>query len=125
MRARPDELRADFQRYYGIDSADIGASVSPLRAAALAAHLPRESATARAESPDCAWGDIEWMLHSIEFSLRVIAWHGTEDGAKGRREPKPLPTPADRARVEKKLESTDVCAVMEVLEKAGVMPHGR
>ena len=41
-------------------------------------------------------------------TLRVIAWQSTEDGAKGRRQPKPLPTPADRARVERKLQATDL-----------------
>lgn len=36
------------------------------------------------------------MLRSIEFSLRVLRWQGTEDGHKNRNRPEPLPLESDK-----------------------------
>ena len=70
--------------------------------------FPQYSRTARSQSPEAEWCATDYLLWRIEHTLRVIAWQSTEDGAKGRRPPKPLPTPADRARVERKLQATDL-----------------
>ena len=47
------------------------------------------------------------MLHSIEYSLRVLVWMGTKDGEKNRNRPKPWGTPAEarssRARADNAL----------------------
>lgn len=105
MRAWIDcraELVADFQQFYGIDlplyedgmdSIDDGT-----RYGILWEQLPMESRTARHDFPDLFWGDTERLLHSIEYSLRVLTWQKSKDGSKGRNRPKPLQTPMERHR---------------------------
>lgn len=115
MRKRPDELRADFQQFYGLNIDGAGREYGMLHAAALAAQLPRESRCVRLENPEKEWGDGLYMLHAAEHALRVLAWQQTEDAAKKRNFPKPLPTPADRARVQRRLERTDVDRINRIL----------
>lgn len=93
----------------------MGHDYTVAHAAALAAHLPRESATVRAERPDAEWDEGTYLLAAIEYDLRYLAWLNSEDGAKGRRRPKPMETPADRARVREKAERTDLEFVSKVL----------
>ena len=121
---RPDELRADFQQFYGLCLDDMGGSYTHAHAACLAAQLPRESRCFRAEDPSAQWGDAEYLLAAIEHGVRMLLWSKTKDAAKGRNVPKALQTPADRARVARKLESTDVERVTDVLVRAGVMSRG-
>ena len=59
------------------------------------AALPRDSRCARRANPDLEWSDAEHMLHSIEYSLRVLVWMGSKDGEKNRNRPKPWGTPAE------------------------------
>lgn len=59
------------------------------------AALPRESRCARRANPDLEWSEAEHMLHSIEYSLRVLVWMGSKDGEKNRNRPKPWGTPAE------------------------------
>lgn len=96
-----DELVADFKQYYNIDlplcEEGLDAVEDGMRLGILWSQLPASSRVARADLPDLAWGDSERLLWSIEYTLRVIAWQRTEDGAKGRRKPKPLQTPAERS----------------------------
>lgn len=63
---------------------------------------------ARALNPESEWSTTDYLLWRIEYHLRVIEWQATEDGVNGRRPPKPLQTPSDRARVERKLQATDM-----------------
>lgn len=121
---RPDELRADFQQFYGLCLDDMGGSYTHAHAACLAAQLPRESRCFRADAPAAQWGDAEYLLAAIEHGVRMLLWSKTKDAAKGRNVPKALQTPADRARVARKLESTDVERVTDVLVRAGVMSRG-
>lgn len=86
----------------------MGIDYSRRHAAILMEQLPADSRTARAQNPGAEWGPTEYLLWRIEHTLRVIAWQPTEDGAKGRRPPRPLPTPADRADLERKLQATDL-----------------
>lgn len=51
------------------------------------------SALARATGGDSVWGLSEQLLAGIIDHLAVIAWQRTEDGAKGRNRPKPIPRP--------------------------------
>ena len=111
----PDELRADFQRFYGLKLDGMGVDYSMAHAAALAANLPRESATVRAVSPEAAWSDATYLLAAIEYDLRVLAWQNSKDGMKGRNRPKPVQTPADVARVRDKLDGTDLAEVAAAL----------
>ena len=121
---RPDELRADFQQFYGLCIDGMGRAYTHAHAACLAAQLPRESRCFRADDPAAAWGDSEYLLAAIEHGVRMLLWSKTKDAERGRNAPKALQTPADRARVAKKLESTDVERVTDVLVKAGVMSRG-
>ncbi len=90
----------------------MGSEYTFAHAADLAACLPSESITARAQG---AWTDSEWLLWSIEYSLRVLRWQNSKDGHSGRNAPRPLPTPADEQRVRDKLDNTDMRRIAEAL----------
>lgn len=109
------ELRADFQRFYGLNLDGMGIDYSVTHAAALAANLPRESATVRAVVPEAAWSDETYLLSAIEYDLRVLAWQNSKDGSKGRNRPKRPQTPADVERVRGKVEQTDFAAIVAAL----------
>jgi len=58
-----------------------------------ATRLP-ESALYRLSAGEHAhWGIREQLLAAVFDQLRVLAWLQTEDGAKGRNRPNPLPRP--------------------------------
>lgn len=90
MDKYPDELRADFQEYYGLDTDEIGASISRDRAAALAVQLPLGSRCLGAENPNARWTVHEWLLARIEHDLALLVWSKTKDAEKGRNAPKML-----------------------------------
>ncbi len=68
------------------------------RCAMLWSALPRESRCVRRLHPECEWGVTEYMLRSIDFSLKRLWWARTKDGEKGRNAPMPIATPAEAAR---------------------------
>lgn len=115
------ELAADFQQYYGLDVD----AVAPRRAAVLAQQLPQRSRFVRACAPAARWGDTERLLHAIEYDLRVLAWQATEDGMKGRRPPRPLPTPEDGERMRDSIEGADRERIDRILDIEGVMDDGQ
>lgn len=102
----------------------MGTDYSRRHAAVLMEQLPAESRTARAQCPSAEWSATDYLLWRIEHTLRVIAWQSTEDGAKGRRPPKPLPTPAERAQLERKLQATDIDFVNRILGLPEGVEHG-
>lgn len=59
----------------------------------LVANLPPGCALWRAIGGPLAWSQETHMLAAIEFRLRVLAWMKTQDGAKGRKPPKPIDPP--------------------------------
>lgn len=67
-----------------------------------------------AERPELAWGDEEALLSSIEYSLRVLRWHNTKDGQRGRKPPKPIPFPGADSPASK-IKRTDLAFVDRVL----------
>lgn len=97
---------ADFRQFYGIDlPIEDDAEFNDLpRAALLWSALPRESRCARRMNPDLLWSDGEYLLRSIEHGVQVLIWQRTKDGSKGRRQPKPLPTPSERVRAQEKAD---------------------
>lgn len=107
----PDELRADFQRFYGLDLSGMGADYSVAHAAALATHLPREAATVRAVAPEASWSDEAYLLSAIEYDLRILVWQNSKDGQKGRNKPQRPQTPADVGRIKDKVQGTDFAAI--------------
>lgn len=92
---------ADFAQYYGLipTAEKIEGDLETM--AVLWSQLPRESRCVIKYAPEALWGEAENLLWSIEHSLRVLVWRQvTKDGKKGRRAPKPLLTPAQRAHNE-------------------------
>ena len=88
-RAKPDELRADMQQYYGLDMDGMGRDHSVMHYATCAAQLPLGSRTMSALNPDASWGWTERLLSLIEYDLRVVAWQRTKDAQEGANRPKP------------------------------------
>lgn len=97
---------ADFRQFYGIDlPIEDDAEFEDLpRAALLWGALPRESRTARRLDPDLIWSDGEYLLRSIEHAAQVLVWQRTKDGQKGRRQPKPLQSPGERAKARERAD---------------------
>lgn len=111
--AHPDELRADFQQYYGLDLDGMGADYTHEHAACLAVQLPRESRTARAMAPEAEWGWAEALLAAIEYNTRWLVWAQSKDAQKGRNRPEPLDGPG--ATRERKARETDFGHIEEIL----------
>lgn len=90
----------DFQRYYGLAlPVGDGADVPDLaRMALLWAALPDSSRCVRRLVPEARWTSTDYLLRSIEYFAHVLAWQRTKDGLKGVNEPRPVQTPAERAR---------------------------
>lgn len=100
----PAQLRADLQQYYGLNIDGMGSEYSYNHAAALVANLPRSSRIAAIENAACEWADNDYLLYTIEYTLRVISWQ--IGGCKGRA-PEPLPTPSEQAERRRKIALTD------------------
>ncbi len=77
-------------------------------------HLPegRESALRRSLDPDdkTAWSTGEHLLAYIADVLVIANWQRSDDGAKGRKKPRPLPRPGDEAELAKKNERMGAAA---------------
>lgn len=97
---------ADFRQFYGIDlPIEDDAEFDDLpRAALLWGALPRESRTARRLNPDLLWSDGEYLLRAIEHGVQLLIWQRTKDGQKGRKQPKPLQSPGERAKAREKAD---------------------
>jgi hypothetical protein len=101
------ELTADFQRFYGLNFDDVGRGIDPARAVELVEMLPAGSRYGAAVNPESEWSDAEYLAASMEYSLRVLAWQQTKDGAKGRNQPKRVKLPGEES-TEDKVEGTDI-----------------
>lgn len=95
QRLYPDELRADFQQYYGLNIDGMGTDYSYSHAAVLVTQLPPNCRIAVKENPDAAWDTQTWFMWQMEHSLRVLAWQNTKDAQKKRNQPKPAKTPKE------------------------------
>ncbi len=82
------------QQYYGLDLDGMGVDYTHVHAACCAAQLPAGARVWRGTAAE--WGTSEYLLASMEHTLRVIAWQRTEDATKRRNYPKPIETPAQR-----------------------------
>lgn len=78
----PDRLRADFQRFYGLDLDMVGYSIRCRRAADLAARLPREACVWQAFDKRMEWTVTDWLLASIADNTNFIAWTKTKDASR-------------------------------------------
>ena len=102
--AHPDELRADMQQYYGIDW-DRRREHTATHVAALAAQLPGDARTFRAENPDCVIDYRTAVLMRMEHGIRTLAWMQTKDGQKGRKRPKAMELPSEQLRKRERVEN--------------------
>jgi hypothetical protein len=93
MREAPDELSADFQRFYGVpDVHDVPMSLAAAWCAAMIRQP--ESWTHRRLVPDWQWGMIVNQLLAAEVdALNVANW---QRGNRGRRSASPRPKPIPR-----------------------------
>lgn len=97
MDSHPDELRADFQQYYGLDLDGMGRDYSTLHAAVLATQLPEGSRLARAIEPDAVWTLDRALMAVVANDLNWLVWSKSRDGQKGRNKPRIIgPKDADR-----------------------------
>lgn len=72
---REDALRADLQRYYGIDlDAAMGGGHTAMHIAALVKHLPSDCALHREVDKDAAWTLRDILLASILNSLNMLIY---------------------------------------------------
>lgn len=91
----PDEMRADFQQFYGLDLDAALGRFEFRRLETLARQLPPESRTMRAMSPQLEWSTSEYLLALIADHLSFMRY---EQAGGRRRKPKPVPRPKARAR---------------------------
>lgn len=100
------ELRADFQQYYGIDLCELLDGFEFERADVLARQLPAGSRTVSKLVPQSRWGDEEHLLALIADNLSYLRYE--QSGGRGRR-PKPVPRPSGaRAESAPRVASADV-----------------
>lgn len=111
----PDELRADFQQYYGLNIDGMGVDYTHAHAAALVAQLPRDARVFVHASADAEWTEQTRILAHIEYSLRLLLWSRTKDAQTGRNKPKPLPSPGERRKRRERIEGADKAFVDKVL----------
>lgn len=83
--AYPDVLRADLQRFYGLNLDDLGCVLRVRRAADLAANLPPEARIWGKLNSACSWSTEDYLLADIADATSFIAWAQTSDAAHGGR----------------------------------------
>lgn len=81
-------------RYYGLPLGSMGEAVSWRDCAAMVAHLPSESALARARGD--GWSEAERLLALIADGVSVVWWQRTDHRAPGNAEPPRTRSPRGR-----------------------------
>lgn len=102
------ELRADFQRHYGLNLDDAGSKYSVYHAACLVSCLPENSMTMTVIDPENHWGLLETLLVKIEYDLAISNWLNSKDGEKGTNRPKPIHTRKKQVRNADRVGSYDI-----------------
>lgn len=111
----PDEMRADFQQYYGLNLDGMGRDYTHAHAAVLLSQLPRESRVSRYIDHDAAWSEDTVLLASIDYSLRLLLWSKTKDAKHDRNRPEPAKTPSERKAARERGAHVDLDLVRSVL----------
>lgn len=112
-------LRADLQRYYGINLDDaLGGACSIVHLAALANNLPQESASNVALNPDAAWTLEATVLADLRNHLAMLMW-GMDDKKRRGRKPKRIGPSWMTKETMRKLEARTMTidALMKELSK--------
>ena len=92
-------LRASLRSVYGVDLRHPGMWWTDL--ADLVANLPPGCSFWRAFGGPLAWSDEVHAVMAVEHAVRVLAWQRTEDGHKGRNQPKPNEPPEPAGQQER------------------------
>lgn len=106
-REKQDELRADFQQYYGLSLDYLGEDYSLRHAAVLATQLPRECRLYAALDNRASWGLSEYQLADIANSLRWLVWAQSKDGQKNRNKPQMMKPPEGPKQAAEKVMSIE------------------
>lgn len=116
MRRHPTELRADLQRFFGVDiDRAMAGEHSAGHVAALVACLPSDSSTLRAENPDAAWTLESVLLAVIHNDLSALMWGMSDPKRRG---PKPKRVgPSWMTAEEKRSLDTRVLSIDELMEE--------
>ena len=75
----PDALRADMQRWYGLDMDEIGYTIRVRRAADLAVNIPEDGAVWPRLDKRLQWGTTKQLLANISDAAGFIAWTKTSE----------------------------------------------
>ena len=88
----PDELKADFMRFFGVPD---WTAIHMLRAAAWCASMmvQPESWVFRKMHPDWMWGVEHQLLAGVVDEVRALRWMLSRDGERGLNRPAPIPRP--------------------------------
>lgn len=120
----PDRLRADLQRFYGLDLDELGHSIRVRRMADLAANLPPEAHVWQTFDPRAEWTNRDHLLAAIADNTGFLAWCQTKEaqhaGAKwhGR-----IPRPGERGQRTDTV-AVDVDELAEILSRPRGMTEG-
>ena len=88
-------MRADLQRFYGINLDDMyEGRISAEQVMACIAYLPLDGAVASVKTGAPAWGFDTHILANMANSLKYLAWAKTKDAQRGRNKPHYIEPPA-------------------------------
>lgn len=93
LDAAPDALRADVQRFYGLDLDQLGHEIRVRRMADLSANLPQNAAVWGRIDPRAQWDTTTQLLANIADNTAFNAWTKTKDAQKGGRWHGAIPRP--------------------------------
>lgn len=116
LRTSRAALRADFQRFYGLDLDTLGHGLSVVRASDLAAYLPPDAAIYRESNPDWQWTLENQLLPAQVDALRWLVWSKTTDGQRNRNHPKPIPRPGVKPEHRNRFEGVTVVSLDRIKE---------
>lgn len=103
LHRAPDRLRADMQRFYGLDLDQVGSTIRVRRAADLAANLPEQACVWSIIDERSAWTGDRWLLAQIADSVDFLAWAQTEEAQhRGAKWDRRIPRPGDTGRARDK-----------------------
>lgn len=108
-------MRADLQRFYGLNLDRMGSEFSAYHAACCLANVPKGSALAAAIDPANEWDESGYLLAQIEFDIRSLTW--ALAGGKKSKSPKPkrIETPSDRRKSRTEYTRDDIDAIADAL----------
>lgn len=85
LRIAPDTLRADVQRFYGLNLDETGESIRVRRMADLVANLPDCALIWGKINPRAQWDATRQLLANIADNTAFLAFCKTKDASKGKK----------------------------------------